>query len=211
MTKWYYAKNGNRNGPVEPDEIKGLFQSGEIKPDDLVWEEGMPDWVRAGSVLQAAPPPLTTSAPAPQPISGQPTPAIPDYGDFLCWGIILCCVPYLGYLAIIVFVILHLIELNAVRTAVAQGRIQPSEYSNNDPVFVGFALLVTGCCCANLFHPFMMHWRNKSGTFKQQPNAVWFSIAVSIVCSGALIGLGFLQGFIPAYLEAVQQQAAAGR
>jgi|694.fasta_scaffold28470_2 hypothetical protein len=211
MTKWYYAKNGSRNGPVEPDEIKRLFQSGEIKPDDLVWEEGMPDWVRAGSVLQAAPPPLTTSAPAPQPISGQPTTAIPDYGDFLCWGIILCCVPYLGYLAIIVFVILHLIELNAVRTAVAQGRIQPSEYSNNHPVLVGFALLMTGCCCANLFHPFMMHWRNKSGTFKQQPNAVWFSIAVSIVCYGALIGFGFLQGFIPAYLEAVQEQAAAGR
>lgn len=42
-------------------------------------------------------------------------------------------------------------------------------------------------------------------------NAVWFSIVVSIVCYGAMFGLGFLEEFIPAYMEAVQQQEAAGR
>ncbi len=211
MSKWYYAHNGERRGPVEPEEIKRLFESGAIKADDLVWEEGMPDWVRAGSVLQAAPPPLAAGEPTPQPLIGQPAPAIPDYGDFLCWGVILCCMPYVSNLGVILFVILHLVELNAVRTAVAQGRLQPSDYSKNHPVFIGLTLLITGCCCLNLFHPLMMHWRNKSAVFKQQPNAVWFSIVVSIVCYGAMFGLGFLEEFIPAYMEAVQQQEAAGR
>lgn len=211
MKNWYYAQNGTRQGPVDADTIKRLFESGEIKADDLVWDEGMPDWVKASTVLSAAPPPLGGAAPAPQLPPAQLASPLPDYGDFLCWGVILCGVPYLGYLGIILFVVLHLIELNAVRAAVAQGRLQPSEYSNNHPVLVGFLLVLTGCCCFNVFHPIMMHWRNKSGVFKQQPNAVWFSIAVSVVCYGAVLGLGFLQGFIPAFIEAAQQQAASGR
>ena len=220
MSKWYYAKNGNRNGPVEPDEIKKLFQAGEIKPDDLVWEEGMPDWVRAESVLQAAPTELAASAPAPQPLLGQPATAIPDFGDFLCWGVLLFWSPMWCFCArfniilltllIGVFVVLHLIELNAVRTAVAEGRLQPSDYSNNHPVLVGFALFITGCCFLNLFHPFLMHLRNKSGVFKQQPHAVWVSLVVSLVC-GAIVGFLLLTGFLSSFLETMQQQAAAGR
>ncbi len=43
---WYYAIGNERLGPVEDDEWDKLVASGQIKPDTLVWREGMADWVR---------------------------------------------------------------------------------------------------------------------------------------------------------------------
>ncbi len=44
--KWFYArKGGERSGPVTEDEIRRLALSGELRPTDLAWKEGMPDWV----------------------------------------------------------------------------------------------------------------------------------------------------------------------
>jgi len=51
---WYYADaDGGRVGPVtEPRAIR-LVQRGVIRPETLVWRQGMPDWRRfAGSPLE---------------------------------------------------------------------------------------------------------------------------------------------------------------
>lgn len=55
--EWYYANNGQQLGPVSQETLLGLYQSGEIKGSDLVWNETMADWV----ALSAAPGLLTTS------------------------------------------------------------------------------------------------------------------------------------------------------
>ena len=47
---WYYTKNKEREGPVTPAQLKQLASKGWITPDDLVWKEGMPNWLPARKV-----------------------------------------------------------------------------------------------------------------------------------------------------------------
>lgn len=69
---WYYARNGQRMGPVEEAEILRLAQTGQLAGTDLVWKTGLPDWRPAGQMPElasyffrpAAPPPPPPPAPA---------------------------------------------------------------------------------------------------------------------------------------------------
>jgi uncharacterized RDD family membrane protein YckC len=42
---WYYAIENDRRGPVSQAEFEVLVSNGTIRPDALVWREGMADWV----------------------------------------------------------------------------------------------------------------------------------------------------------------------
>ena len=48
--EWYYAEDGEQLGPTSSDEIRRLATAGKIEPDDLVWREGMDDWLPAGEI-----------------------------------------------------------------------------------------------------------------------------------------------------------------
>lgn len=199
MKKWYYAQNGTRQGPVDADTVKKLFESGEIKPDDLVWEEGMPDWVKASTILSSSPPPIPVVAPTGQPPLIRGTLVLPDYGDFLCWGVALFWIPVVNNCIWFVFVVLHILELTAVRRAVADGLVEPTEYSKLHPVFLALGLLF----CGLIAHPITMRMRNRSKLFKQQPHAVWFFFVNILLCTGAIIGLQVLGKLL--------EQSGAGR
>jgi uncharacterized membrane protein YhaH (DUF805 family) len=66
---WFYAQNGERQGPVNENEAQQLVQAGTIGADTLVWTEGMQDWAKASAVLPmmggTPPPPPPPAAPAP--------------------------------------------------------------------------------------------------------------------------------------------------
>ena len=59
-TLWFYARDTLQSGPFLFSEIKRLADEGALRPDDLVWSEGMPGWLEAASV----PGLLAASAPA---------------------------------------------------------------------------------------------------------------------------------------------------
>jgi len=44
---WYYTQEGRAQDPVTKRELQQLAGSGLLKPNDLVWTEGMPQWIRA--------------------------------------------------------------------------------------------------------------------------------------------------------------------
>lgn len=61
--EWYYAKAGEKTGPVSHAELVALTRSGGLARSDVVWTEGMPQWEEAGGVdglfpATAGPPPL---------------------------------------------------------------------------------------------------------------------------------------------------------
>lgn len=105
MEQWYYTSNGERAGPVRAVELKALASSGGLGPDDMVWKEGMKDWIKASSVkgliptalqVATAPPPLlptanvSVSRPSPPTISGEVlrnkgiSPLVAAAASFLC-------------------------------------------------------------------------------------------------------------------------------
>jgi hypothetical protein len=47
---WFYSVGDSRLGPVTEDELKRLVAEGKLKPSDLVWRDGMADWVEARTV-----------------------------------------------------------------------------------------------------------------------------------------------------------------
>jgi len=47
---WYYAKGGQRVGPLTLEEFVAAAQSGALLPTDQIWTEGMPCWLPADTV-----------------------------------------------------------------------------------------------------------------------------------------------------------------
>ena len=49
--QWYYAVNGQQQGPVEQDELVALARDGKLRPGDLVWNSSMGNqWAKAATV-----------------------------------------------------------------------------------------------------------------------------------------------------------------
>lgn len=69
---WYYAREGQRLGPVPEDRLRELIAGGEVRPDDLVWRAGFPDWRPAREA-----PDLFPAALAAPPLPGAGGPALP--------------------------------------------------------------------------------------------------------------------------------------
>ncbi len=74
---WYYAVDDQEHGPVTSAQLKSLAEAGKLKPDDLVWREGLDDWKPAREVSglfaggqKAAP--RTTEPAAPPPSAASP-------------------------------------------------------------------------------------------------------------------------------------------
>jgi hypothetical protein len=54
--EWYYTKQGQQQGPVSAGQLKQLAASGGLMPTDLVWKEGMANWVPARQTRGLFPP-----------------------------------------------------------------------------------------------------------------------------------------------------------
>ena len=60
MTQWYYSDDQrNRLGPVSAEEMASLHRGGQLKPETLVWREGLPDWVPWRTIQTEVVPPGT--------------------------------------------------------------------------------------------------------------------------------------------------------
>ncbi len=55
---WFYAANGQQQGPFAEEQLQDLIARGTVRADTLVWSEGMAGWQKAGEIpgLMAMPP-----------------------------------------------------------------------------------------------------------------------------------------------------------
>ena len=78
MSEWYHTRKGEQVGPVDFETLRGMAASGELDSEkDLVWSNGMKDWIAAGKVAglyDQAPPSLPVVGPdfEPEPGSIEP-------------------------------------------------------------------------------------------------------------------------------------------
>ena len=52
---WYYARGESEQGPISTAQIKALAATGALRRDDLVWKEGMENWLPASDVDELFP------------------------------------------------------------------------------------------------------------------------------------------------------------
>ncbi|NLE38873.1 MAG: DUF4339 domain-containing protein [Pirellulaceae bacterium] len=71
--EWYYAHDERQFGPVSTAELKRLADRGDLTPGDLVWRQGIPDWVEASQVKGL----FHANAPAATPNPGATVPSNP--------------------------------------------------------------------------------------------------------------------------------------
>lgn len=77
MADWYFLRDGGQFGPLSWGDLWRQGQAGGLRPTDLVWTDGMPEWRTAASVpgLFPAPQPAPQAAYAPAP---RPAPVVPQ-------------------------------------------------------------------------------------------------------------------------------------
>jgi hypothetical protein len=47
--QWYYSKNGVQLGPVAEGDLRAKLSVGEVLATDMVWKDGMKDWLPAST------------------------------------------------------------------------------------------------------------------------------------------------------------------
>jgi hypothetical protein len=72
--EWYVTLNGQQTGPLGAEQLKQMAASGQLQPTDMIWKQGMQNWVPAKSLKGLS----FGGAPAPAPLPA-PVPA-GDYG-----------------------------------------------------------------------------------------------------------------------------------
>jgi hypothetical protein len=91
--EWYVARPGQQQvGPLEAKQLKQMAATGQVSGSDLVWKQGMPQWVPASSIKglvssdavapmpQAAPQPMPSAMAAPDPFGGGGGFEVPSFG-----------------------------------------------------------------------------------------------------------------------------------
>ncbi|MGY3236884.1 MULTISPECIES: DUF4339 domain-containing protein [unclassified Bradyrhizobium] len=50
MASWFYASEGKQQGPYLEGQFRDLIAQGVVRPDTLVWSEGMAGWQKAAEI-----------------------------------------------------------------------------------------------------------------------------------------------------------------
>ena len=93
MSNWFYAANGQQQGPFPEVTLRDLIANGTVRGDTLVWTEGMAGWQKAGEVpgLMPAGGPPSMPYGAPPPMMGAGGPAGSGNAlaaDLPLWGLL---------------------------------------------------------------------------------------------------------------------------
>ncbi len=103
---WFYTSNGTQSGPITQQELAAKVQSGEVRATDLIWKEGMSDWLPMNQVPEfsvgAVNTPSQFGMPMAQPSAYASSPR-PHVTNYLWQSIVvtlLCCLPF-GIVAIV--------------------------------------------------------------------------------------------------------------
>jgi uncharacterized RDD family membrane protein YckC len=83
--EWFVGRNGQQSGPFSPAQLRQMAASGQVSMGDLVWKEGLSNWVSASSIRGLFPEggqvPATPSArPGPRPVAPPPRTPLPSEG-----------------------------------------------------------------------------------------------------------------------------------
>jgi hypothetical protein len=125
--QWYVARNTpqgrQQQGPMPLEQVRQLAHAGALSPQDLVWQDGTPDWVPAGSVaaifggIQASPPPLPPTYDTPFDYASEPR-RVQQSSNTWIWVVVgVAVVGVLGFLCLIAsLVAITTIGTNASQT-----------------------------------------------------------------------------------------------
>ena len=103
--QWFFAANGQQQGPYPEAQFRDLIMSGTVRADTLVWAEGMAGWQKAGEVPGLMPsggPPMMPQGGPPPMMGGGGATGHAITADLPIWGLLGRSIAYiLGMLVVI--------------------------------------------------------------------------------------------------------------
>jgi hypothetical protein len=75
-SSWFYSVKGQRQGPVDSKRLKELARHGGLSPTDMVWHEGMIEWIPASKVRGLFPEGIAVPPPMPPEAASAAVPAV---------------------------------------------------------------------------------------------------------------------------------------
>ncbi|MEJ6559677.1 MAG: GYF domain-containing protein [Akkermansiaceae bacterium] len=63
MSEWYYGQGGQQEGPFDDAAMRGRIAAGQVSATDLVWREGMAEWIPLAQVSELAAAPAAAASP----------------------------------------------------------------------------------------------------------------------------------------------------
>jgi uncharacterized RDD family membrane protein YckC len=69
---YYYAVDGQQNGPVTEEQLDQLVTSGSLSPETLVWKEGMANWEAYSTLKPGVAPAVATATAAALSVANPP-------------------------------------------------------------------------------------------------------------------------------------------
>ena len=87
---WYYARGNEQFGPVTLEQLQGLIGAGDVQHSDMVWMQGMSQWMPAERIamMNSAPEQVAAAAAtvAAAPVKGGSVFAMPGYASTQAMG-----------------------------------------------------------------------------------------------------------------------------
>lgn len=65
VKQWFYVCNNNKLGPVSTEDLKELARTGQLLPTDVIWREGLADWLVASKAKGLFEDPVVQPPPLP--------------------------------------------------------------------------------------------------------------------------------------------------
>jgi hypothetical protein len=136
MADWFYTRSGERQGPVPIETLRTLREQGQLQGSDLVWREGMAQWVPAVGVPELG----FLGAPAAAAPLGTLSYAQPGGSDVICtartFELLRQTRPWVRLISVLMFIGIAFMLLGAcVMIGISSSR------PGNVPFAVGFGLM----------------------------------------------------------------------
>ena len=106
--RWWYGKNGAEAGPVDQATVQQMLASGSLSSDDIVWTDGMTQWIPARQVPGLLPAPGAFSPPP-----GGTTGPKDDLSASLCKSIVNSR-PWVIFVAVVSFIYAGLVVVAGI-------------------------------------------------------------------------------------------------
>lgn len=85
--EWYVGSNGQQSGPFTLQQLRQMAASGQVLKTDLIWKQGLANWVACSTVKGLFPSAAdfspTLPRPAPRPTAPPPRRPVPSEGDLV--------------------------------------------------------------------------------------------------------------------------------
>ena len=145
--EWFYTENNRQVGPVPEEELKARAAAGTLRPESLVWNARMREWLPAGQATDwtFGPAPATAKAAPASPTAPQPLAYVAQTDEPLLLSLRVFDVmrktkPWVRFFGVLGYVFAGLFAVLGIAMIVMGFAIRPAP-SPNGPPAVALALI----------------------------------------------------------------------